>query len=696
MKQIVWFLFLGLQLLQADTSNIRAVNAASFVDGTSLAPGALISIFGQDLANTTAMAPDLSNLPHMLGGVTVTIRGTALPLFYVTPAQINARIDPSISVGPATLNVTSPTGTFTKDIVLAASSIPGLFSLFGTGTRDGAIQNAVTFELGPFTVTTRGKPTFLAIYTNGLDLSSAPTVTIGGISIPVQFYGSAPCCPELQQVNVQLTPALAGAGRVEVAVTSGGKTSNIVEVVILPSPGQGAYSPVAENQSRSREIAGIAYVPHTNLALLTDENDDVIRVIDIRQQVVTRTITLPEGAQPVALAVNDPGMVAVVAERNRGKVAILDIPDGVVSAEIAVGSGPSSVAIAGTVALVANQDSDTVSLIDLNSMQVTTIAVGRGPRGVAADTNTSKVYVTNQDDGTISVIDLTNLLAAPATIALPPNSRPGAIQLVPALGFAVVTVESASSSAQALIITLSSGSAGAVLVNPSRDGGAGQIAVYANTIYFADQSGGMVSVSPMQNNGSFTTSAVKVDLGARALAVDTTDKLLLVANEGSGTVALIDMTINQIVNRINAVRSEHETNGQDHNNHNDRLAAQNAPAITSISQSAASRPSTFTLTIDGTNLKGADDVFFVDPATLPGKAGSPSHGDSGEAGHGPFGARDTNITASNIQVNGAGTQLTVTITIGVRASAGQRVVRVEALNGDTSFVASPVNTFLVN
>lgn len=696
MKHIVWVLLLGSQILDAATNSIRVLNAASFVDGASLAPGALISIFGHNLANTTALAPDLSNLPHTLGGVTVTVRGTALPLFYVTPGQINARIDPSISAGTATLTVTSPTGSFNKDIVLAASSMPGVFSLFGTGTRDGAIQNAVTFDLGPFTVTTKGAPTFLAIYTNGLDLSTAPTVTIGGISVPVQFYGSAPCCPELQQVNVQLTAALAGAGRVEVAVTSGGKTSNIVEVVILPSPGQIPYSPAAENQSRSREIASIAYVPHTNLALLADENDDVIRVIDIRQQVVTRTITLPEGAQPVALAVNDPGMVAVVAERNRGKVAILDIPDSVVTAEIPVGTGPSSAAIAGTLALVTNQDSDTLSLIDLNTMQVTTIAVGRGPRGVAANTNTNKVYVTNQDDGTISVIDLTNLQAAPATITLPPNSRPGAIQLVPALGFAVVTIESASSSAQALVVSLSSGSAGPVFVNPARNGGAGQIAVYANTIYFADQAGGTVSVSPMGNNGSFTTSTVKVDIGARALAVDTTDKLLLVANEGSGTVVMIDMTTNQLVSRINAVRSEHETDGQDHNNHNDRLAAANAPTISSISQNAASRPSTFTLTINGTNLKGADDVFFVDPATLPGKTGDHSHGDSGESGHGAFGAREANIAASNIQVNGAGTQLTATITIGTKASAGQRVLRVEALNGDTSFVASSVNTFQVN
>src|SRR6185369_4580034 len=113
----------------------------------------------------------------------------------------------------------------------------------------------------------------------------------------------APCCPGLQQINVQLTPDLAGSGRVEVAVTAGGKTSNIVEVVILPSAGQGSFPPSAENHARSREISGIAYIPDSSLALVTDENDDVVRVVDIKHSKVTQTITLPEGAAPVAAAV---------------------------------------------------------------------------------------------------------------------------------------------------------------------------------------------------------------------------------------------------------------------------------------------------------------------------------------------------------------------------------------------------------
>jgi uncharacterized protein (TIGR03437 family) len=140
--------------MRADTPGIRVVNGASFMQDTSLAPGAIISIFGSSLANTTATAPDFSNLPTTLGNVTVSIGSTQLPLFFVTATQLNAWIPASIAPGTYTLTIQSPTARLTKNIVLAANSSPGIFSAFGTGTRDGAIQNGVTYELGPFTPTT--------------------------------------------------------------------------------------------------------------------------------------------------------------------------------------------------------------------------------------------------------------------------------------------------------------------------------------------------------------------------------------------------------------------------------------------------------------------------------------------------------------------------------------------------------------
>jgi uncharacterized protein (TIGR03437 family) len=696
-KKLSLVLFLSWQLLHADTPGIRVVNGASFMQDASLAPGAIISIFGPSLANTTALAPDFSNLPTTLGNITVSIGSTQLPLFFVTATQINAWIPASIAPGHYTLTIQSPTGRLTKDIVLAANSSPGIFSLFGTGTRDGAIQNGVTYQLGPFTPTTNGAPTFLTIYTTGLDLSTPPTVTIGGVTVPVTFYGATPCCPALQQVNVKLTQGVAGAGRVELAINSGGKISNIVEVVILPNPGQGPFPPSGENQARSREVSNIAYIPLTSLALVTDENDDLVRVIDVQKRQVTRTMTLPEGAQPVAIAVNGSGTLAVVAERDRGKVAILNLIDYVVSAEVVVGSGPTDVSIAANTAVVANQDSDTASIIDLTTNHVTTVNVGRGPRGVAADSTLAKAYVTNQDDGTISVINLNNLQAAPALIRLPGSARPALIGLIPSLKLAVVTVPSASASAEVLTVNLDNGSAGTLAVNGARNGGATGLAVNVTTVYFADQTGGSVTIAPMGVKSGSAPITVSVDLGARAVAVDPTDNLLLVANEGTGTIVLMDLSKNQVTGRINAVRSEHEAESGDHNNHNDRTTAANAPAITSIDPINAAAGTTFTLTVHGTNLQGADNIFFVDPATLPGHGNGHDQMENDERAHSPFGIPDTNFTVSNIQTDSAGILLTATVTIAKGAARGQqRVVRVEAPNGDTSWTASSANTFLIN
>jgi uncharacterized protein (TIGR03437 family) len=278
----------------------KVANAASFVQNTSLSPGSIITVFGSNLTRSTAYSTNPTNPPRNLGGVTVTIGGVASNLFYVSPTQVSTQIDSGVVLGTQSLILTSPTGTFTTTLTIGTAGAPGLFSLSGTGTRDGAILNAVNFAHGPFSITTGGAPTYLAIYATGLDFSSAPQVAIGGVTVPVQFYGAAPGFVGLQQINVQLLDKLSGAGRVEVAVTAGGRTTNIVEIVIVPSPGQGPFAPQTENQQRNREIAALAYVPGTSLALETDENDDVVRVIDIGKRAVVHTITLPEGAEPVA------------------------------------------------------------------------------------------------------------------------------------------------------------------------------------------------------------------------------------------------------------------------------------------------------------------------------------------------------------------------------------------------------------
>jgi DNA-binding beta-propeller fold protein YncE len=144
---------------------------------------------------------------------------------------------------------------------------------------------------------------------------------------------------------------------------------------------------------------------------------------------------------------------------------------------------------------------------------------------------------------------------------------------------AFLTVPGAGMEGQVILLNVVTGSTTSLSANPDGSGGATDIVVFNSKVYFANQAGGSVSVLPINPAtgaaaGDITT--IKVDLGARALAIDTKDNLLVVSNEGSGTLVLVDLSTNKVVDRINAVQTgmEGDDGGDDHS---DRNAAANNP-----------------------------------------------------------------------------------------------------------------------
>jgi uncharacterized protein (TIGR03437 family) len=80
-----------------------AVNLASYQ--TAVATNGLLSIFGQNLGDNAVASA--TPLPVILGGTCVTLNNVALPLFMVSPQQINAQIPPEIAAGNFPLVVRS-------------------------------------------------------------------------------------------------------------------------------------------------------------------------------------------------------------------------------------------------------------------------------------------------------------------------------------------------------------------------------------------------------------------------------------------------------------------------------------------------------------------------------------------------------------------------------------------------------------
>jgi DNA-binding beta-propeller fold protein YncE len=64
--------------------------------------------------------------------------------------------------------------------------------------------------------------------------------------------------------------------------------------------------------ARGHEMSSMAFNPTNNTALVTDENDDVVRVISLNSGSTIATNTLPGGSQAHGIAVDAAGNLAAV------------------------------------------------------------------------------------------------------------------------------------------------------------------------------------------------------------------------------------------------------------------------------------------------------------------------------------------------------------------------------------------------
>jgi YVTN family beta-propeller protein len=117
-------------------------------------------------------------------------------------------------------------------------------------------------------------------------------------------------------------------------------------------------------------------------------------------------------ANPDGLAFNPYTGVAVVANEKSSSVSIVDLATQEVLASIPVGKAPRGVAIDRemNIAVVGSSHDDVITVIDLNTYEaLADIPVGKAPEGIAIDEVTHTVFVANHKDNTVSVIDLQTL-----------------------------------------------------------------------------------------------------------------------------------------------------------------------------------------------------------------------------------------------------------------------------------------------
>jgi uncharacterized protein (TIGR03437 family) len=644
------------------SGQMNVVNGASFDSSQPMAPGSFGTVFGQNLCSQTAAGDWIApgQLPTSLGGCSVAVNGIPAMLQFVSPGQINFVVPQNLGAGMSTVMVNNGSQT-QSGTMIAGQAGPGVFATNGMGMGEGAMLNGMMWSLGPFSTTTNGQPTYVAMYVTGLDPSTKPVVTIGGIPVDVMWFGNAPGYAGLQQINFMLPSGMAGVGRAPVTVTSNGQVSNVTFMHVLPTagmmqgmPGWGQGMMVGENMARGHEMSYMAWNAVNSTALVTDENDDVVRIISLVSNSTTATITLPSGSQAHALAVNSTGAMAAVALSAKASVALIDLTTNKVTALVGTGYYPSRLVFSGSSLLVTNAGSGTVSVIDTTSKTVAqTINVGLGASGIGVSGSTA--VVANMQAGSLSIINLTNY--AVSNVLLPAGFRPREVAINAQASKAVVTTPMSNGF---LILDLGTKAFTQVATNTWNGVGPGAVALNGNAIYLANQMTASVTVADLASAAVVKTFAV--DPGPMALAVNTAKNQLLVLAEGTGTLDVVDLASYGISARINAGDT-------------DRQGQFTMPLISSIAPNSASAGTTFTLTLTGSGFAGIQGIEFVVAGTGMG---------GGMMGGGPaagFGQSDTNVKVSNVQTNSAGTQITSTVQILPAAVAGPRQVRLQTNYG---------------
>ncbi|MDE3199107.1 MAG: hypothetical protein KGN84_22345 [Acidobacteriota bacterium] len=634
------------------------VNGASLLPGQPFAPGSIAAVFGDNLCEQTAAGDwgGRNSLPFVLGGCSLTVAGNPAQLQYVSPGQINFIVPRSTPPGTCDVLLHNGARVFNGSL-LAGPAGPGVFALNGLGMGEGAMLHGTLWSLPPFSVTTDGATTPVAIYLTGLDLSTKPAVTIGGIAVEITWWGEVPGYPGLQQININLPPALAGVGRVPAVVTSAGQAGNVTYITILPTaemmngaPGWGPGMVLRENMPRSHEMASLAFNAANNTAIVSDENDDAVRIISLASASTVATVTLPAQSIAGGVAVDSQGRYAAVALTARASIALIDLASNQVAAVIGTGYYPTHVAFSGSALLVTNGASATVSVIDVPSRIVTrTVDVGLGPSGIAVWGNTA--VVANIQAGSLSLIDLTSFSSS--TVALPAGSKPHEVA-ISAAGVAVITNPLQNA---VLLFNLANRTIGSIDLGATNAKGAAAVATNGNFAYVTDQT--TASVSAIDLNAGQVVKTFAVDPGPRSLAVDSARNRLLVLAQGTGTLDVVDLASYTIITRIDAGAGE-------------RQGAWALPSILSVTPATAGVGSTFTLTLAGSNLEGIQGIQF-----------HYANGSAGTMGSGMgMGYQDQNIQVSNLQVNEAGTQVRATIRITPDATVGARQLRLETSWGE--------------
>jgi uncharacterized protein (TIGR03437 family) len=397
----------------------RVVNAASYT--APVVPGSIVAAFGNFLLSSPSEAPG-KPLPTYLAGLSMIFgSGLDAPLFYVSGRQVNLQV-PWELAGQMQSPLTASIGgqTSAAQTVNLAPFAPGIFSMNGQGTGQGAIQDSqyrlVDFSnpvsvgdaiqiycTGLGAVTNQPASGFPAPFSPLLaETTTAPVVAIGGTSAHVLYSGLTPSTVGLYQVNAQVPAGIATGPSVPVMISIGGVASNTVTIAVGPL----ATNPEPSITSLSPPSAPAGSGPVTltiiGSGLIASSSVTFNGVLHTASFVGASQLTTTLGAADLAMAGSFPVVVTNPPPGGGASSAVNFTATAIPQiTNFPVGTHPVALAFDGTNIWVANNGSGSVTKLRASDGTILgTFSAGVSPNALVFDG--SHIWVANSGTGFVT------------------------------------------------------------------------------------------------------------------------------------------------------------------------------------------------------------------------------------------------------------------------------------------------------
>jgi uncharacterized protein (TIGR03437 family) len=258
-----------IRLLTSATQLLPAVGAGGVVNSGSytaqgVAPGALVSIFGTNLAGSTSSGNTIP-LPTALSDVTsVTFNSIPAGLYFVSSGQINAQLPLTVPTGTVDIVVNRSSGASAPQSVNVVPASPGIFTTNAQGTGQAFAYDNSTgdlaapagepigiFHTAPISVSSghalilacTGLGSVIPAIDNYVAASDGilrntvltPVVTIGGVTAQFVYSVLSPQFVSEYQIGVVPDPATPTGNAVPLQIQIGGvTTTDQVTIAVAP------------------------------------------------------------------------------------------------------------------------------------------------------------------------------------------------------------------------------------------------------------------------------------------------------------------------------------------------------------------------------------------------------------------------------------------------------------------------------